>query len=165
MPQNKLKRDEHSGNNNQLSGFPGYRTRQGRSGYDPLDTNREAAFMEGTFYRNLFTFRLRTRNPFYLVLMFVLGAATSVFMSIAFYAIISSPIYGERDFEFYLTFAILYSIFAIVLMVGLALFVNSLINFAIILGFGKNNHQSNERNVRKKKDPKKKLPKRRKDYR
>jgi hypothetical protein len=37
MPQNKLKRGTFS---NQVPGFPGYRTRTGRSGYDPLDTNR-----------------------------------------------------------------------------------------------------------------------------
>jgi len=78
MAQNKLKKDNHLGGENQLPGFPGYRTRPGRTGYDPLDTNREAAFMEGTFYRNALTLRLRTRNMFYLILMFVFGVVPFV---------------------------------------------------------------------------------------
>jgi hypothetical protein len=73
MTQNKLKRDAHLDNEDQLPGDPGFRTRRGRSGYDPLDSNREAAFMEGTFFRRLFTFRLRTRNVFHLILMFIFG--------------------------------------------------------------------------------------------
>jgi hypothetical protein len=56
-----------------LPGFPGYRTRPGRTGLDPLDNNREAARAEGLFYRKLFTMQLRTRNPFYLTLMAVFG--------------------------------------------------------------------------------------------
>jgi len=65
MPQNK--------NNDRLRGFPGYRTRENRSGLDYLDSSTEAAHMEGVFYQNLFTFRLRTRKPLYLILMFLFG--------------------------------------------------------------------------------------------
>jgi hypothetical protein len=67
MPQNKQKRDAKLGGETQLQGWPGYRTRDNRSGLDPLDTQPEAAHMEGTFFHNLFTLRLRTRNPFYLI--------------------------------------------------------------------------------------------------
>jgi hypothetical protein len=56
-------------------GFPGHRTRSGRSGLDYIDNAREFSFMEGKFYRNLFTGRLRTRNPFYLGAMLILGMA------------------------------------------------------------------------------------------
>jgi hypothetical protein len=73
MPQNKSKRNINFGSEGQYPGIPGYRTREGRSGLDPIETNLEGAYMEGTFYRNLFTLRIRTRNIFYLVLMFIFG--------------------------------------------------------------------------------------------
>lgn len=72
MAQKKQKKDD-SGEENKLLGWPGYRTRPGRSGWDPIETDNEAAHMEGTFLRNIFTLQARTRNPFYLFLMFVFG--------------------------------------------------------------------------------------------
>lgn len=160
MPQNKLKTDEQLGDDNLLPGFPGYRTRQGRSGLDPLDTNREAAFMEGVFLRNLFAFRLRTRNPFHLVLMVIFGAVTTVFMSFFFYALLSSPLNGERNLAFYLTISFNFLLLGFILLIGLALLVNFMINIAVILGFGESRQE-----LKSKKVPEKKLPKRRKDYR
>lgn len=56
-------------------GFPGYRNRSDRSGLDYIDTAREYGHMEGKFLRYLFTLRLRTRNPFYLGAMLILGLA------------------------------------------------------------------------------------------
>jgi hypothetical protein len=58
-----------------IPGRPGYRTRPGRSGLDPLDNRFELAYMEGLFIRRLITGRLRTHNVLYLVLM----AATAAF--------------------------------------------------------------------------------------
>jgi len=74
MPQNKNKR----GNGDMtpiLPGMPGFRNRPKRSGLDPVDTYREEAFMEGVFYRRLFTLQVRTRNRFYLALMTIGGVA------------------------------------------------------------------------------------------
>ena len=56
-----------------IEGQPGYRTREGRSGYDPLDTSTETGFMLGVFVQRLFSGKLRTRNPFFLVLMAVVS--------------------------------------------------------------------------------------------
>jgi hypothetical protein len=56
-----------------LPGWPGYRTRSGRSGLDPIDNRTEAGHMAGVFIRGLFTATLLTRNPFYLLLFGVLG--------------------------------------------------------------------------------------------
>jgi len=56
-----------------LPGFPGYRMRDNRSGLDPIDTRTESAHMGGTFLRGIFTLKAKTRNPFYLVLMFIFG--------------------------------------------------------------------------------------------
>jgi hypothetical protein len=39
----------------ELPGWPGYRTREGRSGYDPIDTRTEAAHTAGTMVQRLFT--------------------------------------------------------------------------------------------------------------
>ena len=72
MPRNKPKRDD-TPEGSELPGWPGYRTRPNRSGLDPLDSRAEAGHMGGTFLRRLFTFKARTRNPVYLVLMFIFG--------------------------------------------------------------------------------------------
>jgi hypothetical protein len=56
-----------------LTGWPGHRTRQGRCGYDPLDTDFEQAHVEGVIIRLLFTQKLRTHNPVYLLLMTYVG--------------------------------------------------------------------------------------------
>jgi len=56
-----------------LAGWPGHRTRPGRSGYDPLDADFENAYMHGLMFRLSFSRKLRTRHPFYLFLMACFG--------------------------------------------------------------------------------------------
>ncbi len=56
-----------------LPGWPGHRTRWGRSGYDPLELDFEEAHMEGVMIRWMFTRKLLTRNPVYLLFMTFLG--------------------------------------------------------------------------------------------
>jgi tetratricopeptide (TPR) repeat protein len=56
-----------------LSGWPGHRTRQGRCGLDPLDSDFELAHMSGVVARSLFTGRLLTHQPAYLILMICVG--------------------------------------------------------------------------------------------
>ncbi len=73
MPQNKQKRDRYLTGEGGFIGQPGFRNRAGRSGLDLLETGAEEGHMEGVFIRNLFRLRVRTRNPFYLILMFVFG--------------------------------------------------------------------------------------------
>ena len=58
-------------NPSSLPGWPGYRTRNGRSGYDPIDMRTEAAHTASTFVRDLFTGQLRIRNS---ILLFLSGA-------------------------------------------------------------------------------------------
>jgi len=60
-----------------LTGWPGHRTRPGRSGYDPLDTDFENAHLEGIMIRMMFTSRFRTHNPLYLLFMFFVGLLMS----------------------------------------------------------------------------------------
>lgn len=52
-----------------LPGWPGYRTRDGRMGLDPIDTRSEAAHTTGTIFQKLIYGRIR--NPIHL---FLLGA-------------------------------------------------------------------------------------------
>ena len=54
-----------------LPGMPGYRTRAGRTGLDPVDMRTEAAHTAGTLLYKLF--RGRIRNPLSLFLLGVLG--------------------------------------------------------------------------------------------
>lgn len=56
---------------NALPGWPGYRTREGRSGYDPIDTRTEAAHTAGTIIQRLVSGQIR--NPISLFLLGVLG--------------------------------------------------------------------------------------------
>jgi tetratricopeptide (TPR) repeat protein len=67
-----------------LSGWPGHRTRPGRSGYDPLDRDFEYAHMQGLIFRRLMTRTFRTRNPIYLILMMYIGVLYSSFGILAF---------------------------------------------------------------------------------
>ena len=58
---------------NSLQGWPGYRTRAGRSGLDPVDNDAESGHMAGVMLRRLLGGTLRTRNPLTLLVWGVLG--------------------------------------------------------------------------------------------
>lgn len=62
-----------------LRGWPGYRNRPGRSGYDPLERDFEYAHMQGVIFRRLITGTFRTRNPIYLLLMVFMGVLYSAY--------------------------------------------------------------------------------------
>ena len=66
-----------------LPGWPGYRTREGRSGYDPIDTRTEAAHTAGTIIQRLFTGFFR--NPFHVALLGAVGLIliTPLFLGVA----------------------------------------------------------------------------------
>lgn len=67
----KQKEKERPAASDGLPGWPGYRTREGRSGYDPIDTRTEAAHTAGTLLQRLF--RGEVKHPLSLVLLGVLG--------------------------------------------------------------------------------------------
>jgi hypothetical protein len=56
---------------NTLPGWPGYRTREGRSGYDPIDTRTEAAHTAGTIIQRLFTGQFK--KPLHILLLGAIG--------------------------------------------------------------------------------------------
>ena len=70
-PKKPNEKDEQNNSSALLPGWPGYRTREGRTGYDPIDTRAEAAHTAGTLVQKLFTGQVR--NPIYLFLLGVLG--------------------------------------------------------------------------------------------
>ena len=74
----------------ELPGWPGYRTRPGRSGFDPLDNEFELAHMQGLFLRRLLTGRLRTKEPAYLTAMVIIGLAAVAPTTVALLAM-NSP--------------------------------------------------------------------------
>ena len=74
-----------------LPGRPGYRTRDGRSGYDPIDTRTEAAHTAGAFIQRLFTGQLRIKNPVFLFLAGILG----LLLSVPFFLLIFETINGN----------------------------------------------------------------------
>jgi hypothetical protein len=59
-----------------LLGWPGYRAQPSKSGLGYLESAAEEAHMEGLFLRWLFTGKLRTRNPIYLLSLTVFGMLT-----------------------------------------------------------------------------------------
>jgi hypothetical protein len=69
-------RAERKDEDAQLPGWPGYRTREGRSGWDPIDTRTEAAHTAGTLIHGLFTGR--TRNPIFLFVLSGLGLVLTI---------------------------------------------------------------------------------------
>ena len=64
-----------AGASGSLQGWPGYRTRAGRTGLDPVDNDAESGHMAGVMLRQLLTGQLRTRNPLTLLLWAILGLA------------------------------------------------------------------------------------------
>jgi len=67
----KKSNNDRQDNSSSLPGWPGYRTRQGRSGYDPIDSRTEAGHMAGTILQKLFSGQVR--NPLVLFLLSVFG--------------------------------------------------------------------------------------------
>jgi hypothetical protein len=72
-----------------LPGWPGYRTRDGRSGYDPIDTRTEAAHVSGFFLQKLFAGQLRIKNPIVLFLSGILGLALIAPLLLAIFEVLS----------------------------------------------------------------------------
>lgn len=56
-----------------VTGWPGNRTRQGRSGYDPLDANAESGYGAAKIIQLSWRHKLRTQNLFYLFFMTLAG--------------------------------------------------------------------------------------------
>jgi hypothetical protein len=56
-----------------LIGWPGYRTRQGKSGLAYAETVAEEAHFEGQMLRWLYFEKFRTHNPIYLLFLFILA--------------------------------------------------------------------------------------------
>jgi hypothetical protein len=152
MPQNK----------NRSGGFQYYLQGPEESGYDPMDNIRREARVEGWFLRRLFTLKLRTRNAFSLFMMLLFGTGATGFMVFAIYAMITTPFLSKPDIMGYLISAMIYSIFGLVLLVGIALLLNFGLNLGIIMGFIKPKSIKNK--GKRSKIAKKKMPKRRKDY-
>ena len=69
--QKKSKAKDQQRSSGVLPGWPGYRTREGRSGYDPIDTRTEAAHTAGTIIQRLFAGQFR--KPSHVVLLGALG--------------------------------------------------------------------------------------------
>jgi hypothetical protein len=155
MPQNKQKRDEPLGGEGSIRGLPGYRTRDNRSGLDPIDTPAEAAHMEGVFYRNVFYLRLSTRNKFYLTLMFLFGLVPFIFLVCFSIYLVFSDSYSSNPIDWYSLVRIIFFI----LTTG-AITLNFILNILEITGI------IPSKNISKPvpKVRKKKYPKRRKDY-
>lgn len=57
----------------EIKGWPGNRTRPGRSGYDPLEIDFEYAQMWGRFIHHLITGTLISNEPIYQVLLGIIG--------------------------------------------------------------------------------------------
>jgi TRAP-type C4-dicarboxylate transport system permease small subunit len=143
MPQNEQKRDAKPGGETQLQGWPGYRTRDNRSGLDPIDSRAEAAHMGGTFFYNLFTLRLRSRNPFYLLLMFLFGVVP--FSTLA--VLIFSTIVSENPSSWS---SLIFPFLALIITGALAIsFVLSVLQIAGLISSPKS-AKSSQQNVKKK---------------
>jgi hypothetical protein len=155
-PQDKRKRSSRISS---LPGWPGYRNRPNRSGLDPMDTYLEEAFLVGIFLRKLITLQLRTKNRFYLGLMFLAGLA-SLLLGIPFWAII------PLQWDSYLVSDGL-RILGLIIVTGLPLAMGTLLWINFVLSIAERNdidEAEESTQTRPEKRKHKKLPKRRKDY-
>jgi hypothetical protein len=75
-PQKISKKSNNEGEKDNLSdfpGWPGYRTRDGRSGYDPVDSGTESGHVFGVYIQRFFTCQIKTKNPIHLFLLAIFG--------------------------------------------------------------------------------------------
>jgi len=158
MAKNKHRKNIHDKSN--IPGYPGYRTRPGRSGYDPVDRGREAGHMQGVFWRQALTGQLRTRKPVYLVLMFLFGVLPFV---LVFVGLVDTFVnWVQVGIEFRKLSNILLIVLPIVAFTGILTY-NFLINILVIVGVLPSLKQTGtQKNKTKKRQ--KNHPKRRKDY-
>ena len=153
MPQNKRKKDDPI-EGSELPGWPGYRTRSNRSGLDPIDSRAEAGHIGGTLLHRLFTFQARTRNPIYILLMFIFGVMP--FLTIVVFLIGGLPGLNMDSLG-----PMIYLV--LVILITGTVTINFLLNILEILGVIP--IQRVEKSVRLKAERReKKLPKRRKDH-
>jgi hypothetical protein len=106
---------------NGLSGQPGYRTRENRSGLDPIDSSLEISHQEGTFLRNLLTLKLRSHDPFHLVVMALFGVFFLVFSSVFLYATIVDWESGNAAWIMLLCILVPFFLISIFLIINLVL--------------------------------------------
>ncbi len=107
----------------QLPGWPGYRTRPGRSGLDWIDNRIEAQHMMGVFVRGVLDNKLRTQNPAGLILMAfgsVIGLLPGIIMTIELFLV--------GRFNVVLWIAV--SLYA---LVGSRLFINLITNINLLM--------------------------------
>ena len=104
-----------------LPGWPGYRTRDGRSGYDPIDTRTEAAHTASTIIQKLFTGQIG--NPFYLFLLGVSGLVLIVPLILAISEMMNGNLFPWNAWIFLL----------IISIVGLAILINFIKNLIKII--------------------------------
>jgi hypothetical protein len=157
MAKSKRRKNDHD--KSSIPGYPGYRTRPGRSGYDPIDRGREAGHMQGVFWRQALTGQLRTRKPIYLILMFLFGVLPFVLLLVGLIDTFLN--WGQAGTEFRQPSEILF-LLPIVVFTGVLAY-NFLINILVIVGVIPAK-KSAETPKTKAKKQKKKHPKRRKDY-
>ncbi|HZU86738.1 MAG TPA: hypothetical protein VFF78_04615 [Anaerolineaceae bacterium] len=147
-----------------LPGLPGYRTRPERSGLDYLASEWELAHMEGVFLRALFTFRLQTRDPFYLGLMVVFGLLPFLAGCVMTFQDLlrgwgHSQLLRSISWSWIGTFFLMLNLWIFLAVTG-ALTVNLILNLRNFSNIQPGLPQSPG-----KKHPKKKQPKQRKDFR
>ena len=152
MPQNK----------NRPPRFQDYLNREDRMGLDPLDNRRTEASIEGWFLRRLFTFSLRTRSTFKLIMMLLSGLYVTAVMGVFCYGLIYTFIISKPKLRDCYPHILVSPLFFLTFFIGIALIINFIINLRIVLGYG--NGEADDKQQDRPKEVKKKLPKRRKDY-
>lgn len=116
-PMTQNEKDDRSGPSS-LPGWPGYRTREGRSGYDPIDTRTEAAHVSSAFIQKMFTGDLKIQHPVSLVLTGLFGLALLVPLILAVIETVNGNLLSWNGWIFFLAAG----------LAGLALLTNFLKN-------------------------------------
>lgn len=99
-PKKSRSKDKQTDASDPLPGWPGYRTREGRSGYDPIDTRTEAAHTAGTIVRALFTGQVK--SPLHLLLLGILGLVLVIPLSLAILELVNGNMLPWQGWIFFL---------------------------------------------------------------
>jgi tetratricopeptide (TPR) repeat protein len=104
-----------------IRGWPGHRNRNGRYGLDPLDIYAEGYQILGIIIRKLLTFKFRTKNSTYLILMSIVGFIYFLPFFLMLFLI--------DDFKNLLFFIVFLTIFSVYWVPGLLLLINVGLSF------------------------------------
>ncbi len=116
-----------------LPGWPGWRIRPGRSGYDPIDYQLEFAHIQGVLVRKFITFKFRSQSWLFLLMLTIMALAFLTSGLFALYALMN-PVVWDLPYP-YTRWLVLGNVGVVLLygLIGVFILINVAFNVRILM--------------------------------